>query len=388
MKLTASSVLPEWKKRIANAKEHIIIFAPYWDELVIDLLDHCRKINKQQGNASLPVTIVTTDNPTNYLISSSAFAALEKAHKDFLVKVLPNLHAKSMIVDGNIVSCGSQNFTYNSHFNMKELSILFEESSSKTLEGWKETYTSLLHWEEIAEEVDDSLIEELRERIKGYEEVEQRVNFEKSKRQLKSAAEREKAYDVRIYNGSLFLTDKNISYPDILALKRAQADKSDWMTLIDSNHENQLLFVRMNEQSISYALRTLEGTITLPSGSELKYVLGPNNQSNTSNLLITLSSNLDTHTAYLQLCYHGEQPTFVNWRTNKVKWEGGRSTKQLRSDLEQLINSGTLLDEIFETFKPFPVFGDGIEKIGAYVSPQSNTLKLLKFGKHPIWYLS
>ncbi|TKF15897.1 hypothetical protein FCV66_08100 [Enterovibrio norvegicus] len=191
MKLTASSVLPEWKERIAQAKEHIIIFAPYWDELVIDLLDHCRKINKQLGDASLPVTIVTTENPTNYLISSSAFAALEKAHKDFLVKALPNLHAKSMIVDGHIVSCGSQNFTYNSHNNMKELSFLFDESSSKTIEGWKEAYSTLLQWEEIAEEVDDSLIEELRERIKSYQEVEQRVKahrFEKKQTPVKGGS--------------------------------------------------------------------------------------------------------------------------------------------------------------------------------------------------------
>ncbi|TKF15898.1 hypothetical protein FCV66_08105 [Enterovibrio norvegicus] len=114
--------------------------------------------------------------------------------------------------------------------------------------------------------------------------------MKKSKRRLKEAAKRETAYDVKIQNGSLVLTEINISYPGILALKRTKADKSDWMTLIDSNHDNQLLFVRMNEQSISYALQTLKGTITLPSGSELKYVLGPNSKSKTSNLLITLSS--------------------------------------------------------------------------------------------------
>ena len=166
MELTTNSIVPHWEDKIKSAKDSIIIYAPYWDEITRNLIKKCEFYRDKNGDLKPKVTILTTMNASNYLISSGALDALEKAVKSehTKVKAIDNLHAKSMIIDGDIISCGSQNFTTNSADNMLELSMTFGNEDLALIEGLKPTRKVLEEWLSESEEIDEAALAEIKEK--------------------------------------------------------------------------------------------------------------------------------------------------------------------------------------------------------------------------------
>ena len=104
--LLARDVYADWKVRVKDACDSIVVFTPYLDALVVRLLFHSALDADR-------LVVVTDLSPTtgalNYLAQLRAIAKL--LDRGISVRSLERLHAKVLMTDGKFVTVGSQNFT-------------------------------------------------------------------------------------------------------------------------------------------------------------------------------------------------------------------------------------------------------------------------------------
>ncbi len=145
----AKDVYGDWKRLVSGASTSVVIFSPYLDRLVPQLLRH----------TSLPrsaVTIVTDLTPqeaSGYL--GQLRALLKLLELGVQVRTLTRLHAKVLLIDDRFVTSGSQNFTSYGR-RSKEVTALPEESLEKS-----RFLDRLRDWLRESEAVDAELIERL-----------------------------------------------------------------------------------------------------------------------------------------------------------------------------------------------------------------------------------
>ena len=125
-----------WEDMITDASDSIVVFTPYFDEILVELLGEC----------SLPysqITLVTqldwADPRTENI--SRLNLILDLHNKGVNVKILNRLHAKILSVDRDRALFGSQNFTRystNSFEITTEISYLDDESEDffDVLDEW------------------------------------------------------------------------------------------------------------------------------------------------------------------------------------------------------------------------------------------------------------
>src|SRR3972149_2092627 len=102
----ARDVYPRWKRLVANAKAAITIYTPFFDRVLLSLLESNHEIKNVQ------VTIVTDLNPLTLLELPNQLRTMKKAiSRGFTFLSLPGLHAKVLLVDDKFACTGSQNFT-------------------------------------------------------------------------------------------------------------------------------------------------------------------------------------------------------------------------------------------------------------------------------------
>ncbi|MFW1424863.1 phospholipase D-like domain-containing protein [Vibrio parahaemolyticus] len=398
MELTTSSIVPHWESKIKTAKDSIIIYAPYWDEITRNLIKKCEFYRDKNGELKPKVTILTTMNASNYLISSGALGALEKAVKSehTIVKAIDNLHAKSMIIDGDIISCGSQNFTTNSADNMLELSMTFESEDLELVEGLKPTKEVLEEWLSESEVIDEVALAEIKEKAEAYDKANKRAKENADKRrqdEVKEAAKNAVPYKIKVTDNGIELLDKERTFPNILRDHNLVGKRADWMTLLDLKGGSNIYFARMNDRTITYASDSLTGEIMSPNYKYYYNLILEPNTSKVSNLLITASIEVENKLceAKIQLRYYGGKAEFIPWRNNSVKWTQNRSTPETKADMAHLMKhrkkGDSFINEVFKTFKPSPVFDNDSQKISELVSSNVSTIKLSNHGEHPIWIL-
>lgn len=104
--LLARDVYAEWKARVKDACDSIVVFTPYLDALVVRLLFH----SAMDADRLVVVTDLSpTTGALNYLAQLRAIAKL--LDRGISVRSLERLHAKVLMTDGKFVTVGSQNFT-------------------------------------------------------------------------------------------------------------------------------------------------------------------------------------------------------------------------------------------------------------------------------------
>lgn len=119
----AKNVFPQWEKLVTKAKRSVVIYSPFINVALNDLLEHV--------NIQIQVEIITRIDKSSLFGKGGVFQleALIKASKRSRTSIyeLPNLHAKILLVDGEFVSMGSQNFTKRGQ-KSKEASMSSETS--------------------------------------------------------------------------------------------------------------------------------------------------------------------------------------------------------------------------------------------------------------------
>lgn len=160
-KLLAKNAYPKWRKAVKEARDSIVIFSPYFDESIITLLNH----------AEIDDISVITDFDVEYLVRhpKQLIAIKKLIEQGYVAKTLPRLHAKILLVDGDSVSIGSQNFTRYAQ-KSKECTVYditdVEESGFNSI---------LQEWIRLADDIDEYLVDELIDALK--EEQEAYVNL-------------------------------------------------------------------------------------------------------------------------------------------------------------------------------------------------------------------
>lgn len=153
--LFASDALPFWKKTISSATQSILIVGPYLDDLLLDLL---REAKLPSGN----ITVLTDlSDSSSALTYRKQLLTLHKILElGIAVKSVERLHAKLILVDDQIVTSGSQNFTRYAR-KSKEVSATFEISENR------EPEIEVQKWLAAAVDVSTDLIIEI---LNGIEE--------------------------------------------------------------------------------------------------------------------------------------------------------------------------------------------------------------------------
>jgi hypothetical protein len=150
----AADIYPKWKRRVARATESVRIYSPYLDRLAVDLL----------GNAALgpgSVAVVTDLSPESgpFGYRSQLLAIRRLISSGIEVRSLPRLHAKVLLIDGQQVTLGSQNFTGYAR-KSRETSVAADaDLSASTL------VRTLNEWFDNAGPVDGNLVDRLLERL-------------------------------------------------------------------------------------------------------------------------------------------------------------------------------------------------------------------------------
>jgi hypothetical protein len=146
----AQDVYSRWKRVVASAKTNITIFTPYFDRVLLALLNANSTLDKQQ------IIIVTDFTPDTALELPNQLRTTKKLlSRGISVLSLQGLHAKVLLVDGNITCIGSQNFTSRGRKN-KETSVL-----PSAMLGNSRFVKILNEWRAQAREVTEEEVDEL-----------------------------------------------------------------------------------------------------------------------------------------------------------------------------------------------------------------------------------
>ena len=274
----ARDVYSRWRRIITSAKDSIAIFAPYFDNSLINLL------NSNAGFDENQIKVVTDLSADRVLEMPAQLRATKKLLKrGVTVLSLSGLHAKVLLIDDQIVSVGSQNFTYRGTQN-KETTVVPNASVNEsrfllTLHQWVEESVP------ITEEEIDDLLSQLgplfRRNKRLHKEIQERIDEiraqEQERRQRQLLVNLRQMEDASSFkfsqgNGTIYATikDSGRGYDSLMA--DAGYDLTDWVVenagasqkqdlhrldmyptiLADSN---RLLFARIGKSRITY-LRT------------------------------------------------------------------------------------------------------------------------------------
>jgi hypothetical protein len=156
--LLASDVSRAWKSLVADAKENVRVYTPYFDFLLVRLLT----------GADLPtsaICVVTDLSPRsgNQQYRAQLLATRALLRIGVTVRSLGRLHAKVLLADDRVATIGSQNFTRyatESHeTTVAGLQHLGKGDFLSTLDAWLESAIP------VSEEFVESLLTELDEEM-------------------------------------------------------------------------------------------------------------------------------------------------------------------------------------------------------------------------------
>jgi len=157
--LIAKDVYSDWKRLVSRAPLSVVIFSPYLDRLVPLLL----KNTQLTRSALTVVTDLTPQQASGYLGQLRTLTQL--LDLGVQVRSLSRLHAKVLLVDGQYVISGSQNFTTYAR-KSKEASAVPKDVSSTSL-----FIQRLQEWLDASEVVDRDLVDRLQKEIKAQAKI-------------------------------------------------------------------------------------------------------------------------------------------------------------------------------------------------------------------------
>lgn len=141
---------PRWEEAVRDASSDVLVVSPFFDDLLVQLVKVCR--------SGSPVRVLTNLSPpreggTSWFRQVHAARQLLALGVD--VRSLARLHAKVLLVDGHVVSVGSQNFTTYGRGS--------KEASARTSSGDKQgrLRASIERWWSESEKVTDAMLHRL-----------------------------------------------------------------------------------------------------------------------------------------------------------------------------------------------------------------------------------
>jgi len=127
-----------WEEMINDAVDSIVVFTPYFDEILVDLFDEC---SLSYSDISLVTQLDWADSRDENIKRLNLI--LDLHNKGVRVSILNRLHAKILFVDGERALFGSQNFTRYSTDSFEITTVISymddeSESTFETLSEWLE----------------------------------------------------------------------------------------------------------------------------------------------------------------------------------------------------------------------------------------------------------
>ena len=153
---------PRWQEFASAAQHDVLVVSPYFDEVAEKVLS--------SSNGGVHRRVLTNLSPLDD--ASSSWARQIKAARSLIrsgvsVRTVPRLHAKLLLVDGEVVALGSQNFTTFGRSSKEASSSISDKDKRSRLkasvDGWWENGT------DVDEELLDALESELSEPAHEFE---------------------------------------------------------------------------------------------------------------------------------------------------------------------------------------------------------------------------
>lgn len=187
----ARNIYADWKKSVKESKSAIRVITPYFDRSLIDLV----KTSISENKTVQVLTDVDTPNWIEALVQLKAAIKLIKMGVE--VRSLEGLHAKVLLIDGEIKTVGSQNFTRRGKIN-SEVSMLLSGGDTKAeiiLEEWWEAGREVIKedLENILSELEPQMqkLQRLVESLqRGLEATQDRLNSQRERRRLENLRNR------------------------------------------------------------------------------------------------------------------------------------------------------------------------------------------------------
>lgn len=143
----ARDVYPTWKRGLQDARATAWILTPYLDHSLVRLLENAG----DQVRLLVVTDLAPEAGPANYRKKLLALKKLVERGTE--VRTLPRLHAKVLVIDGDHLIAGSQNFTSYAR-SSKEVTAVGDRESKRALE-------TLARWMVEARPIDSELVDRL-----------------------------------------------------------------------------------------------------------------------------------------------------------------------------------------------------------------------------------
>lgn len=387
----AADVYPTWRSRVKNAVQSVRIYSPYLDRLAVSLLG-----NSELGPEDL--SVVTDLSPASGTLAyrGQLFALKRLLNEGVKVRSLPRLHAKVLLVDGETVTVGSQNFTSYGRGSHETTSAppndLSESRFVDTLERW---YAA-------AESVDVDLIDRLLENLEtqiadakaaieslvsayevleeGYREEQRQAALSRFEQDLATARSSttsggiRRAADVSRYTAGQSVAYARLEWLDAgyrtLMRSTSDLDLTRWRTSVGGTErhtinltslnfypallgpERRLAFVRVGRSRISYVWRGLRRSAPLTVGRHSLHVRAnfPDDQTDNSNLLLTFGWAEGAPSGYqLRLQFDGKEVVPLDHGTLiGAPWGGDDLARIVSTAYENKKAWNRVLRDVFE----------------------------------------
>lgn len=196
--LFAHDVFNKWRIMVKRAISTIVIFTPYMDRTLENLLSNRRLVKKRN------IEIITDFNPETILDQPyHLFTVKRLLERGYIVKKLDGLHAKILVTDQKYISVGSQNFTSRGRKN-KECTAI-----PNSLLDISDCLSILEEWQNKSQSIDIHLISMLINKLKKHQNQYKRL-VEEATIEVEAAIELRKVQQkIKKLNQLEFLREKS-----------------------------------------------------------------------------------------------------------------------------------------------------------------------------------
>lgn len=235
--LKARDIYPTWKDYIKSARKSITIFSPFFDSLLLKLLIYNKHVPPDN------ITVITNFKVDNLIENYGQLKTIKTLlDKGIPVLSIDSIHAKILLIDGQHVVIGSQNFTNQGRRN-REASIALSDSVENT-----KFLKILQRWEDEAEPVEGGFVElaikHLKHRVKEHDEIigKAKQEFDAAIKEHEQQKERErfrkldalrKKSSIRFAHDTIYARIREAGYfetYDTLSSVR-KCDMTQWITI-------------------------------------------------------------------------------------------------------------------------------------------------------------
>ncbi|MDV5171041.1 phospholipase D-like domain-containing protein [Photobacterium rosenbergii] len=374
MKVVTESTKSEWEAAIQECKKDLVIYAPYWDKFLLDLLEPVKpKIN---------ITIITSNDMSKYITSRYALEALKKVvnkkeyGKTLKIKEYPGLHAKLLSVDGRIISVGSQNFTTNSQERMFEVSVFCSEENVRLAQ--LESQLNNAHMVMIKKE----RVEEIEKFVQNHKELRNQLRLMRKEQLLLQQA----WHPLRFDKGERAELADQLTFEELFKNEKHDVERSNWIPIFDQQKKYRLHFVRINKNTASFTLTKIFFSDSLDIGhdkekEQFDFQVSSRADKDGFNVAVTAKVTYGErlYKATIKYCIDFEESI-----EPEISWGQRIPPEELKCVLLNHVSSGQLLRRIMESFHTSNFLNSEQTKTFKDTFRKAKEVTILTVKSHPV----